>query len=44
MGHELTDTLAIVAVHHKDDTLGVLVVVTPEWADLWEEWISTERL
>ena len=30
----VTGTLAIVAVNHKDDTLGVLVVMTPEWTDL----------
>ena len=31
---ELTDAFPVVAVDHKDDSLGVLVVVAPEWADL----------
>ena len=30
----LTDAFPVVAVDHKDDSLGVLVVVAPEWADL----------
>merc|ERR1711934_503637 len=30
----LLNTLAIVAVHHEDDALGVLVVVAPQWANL----------
>lgn len=30
----LDDTVAIVAVHHEDDTLGVLEIVAPQRADL----------
>ena len=32
----LRDTVTIVAIHHEDQTLGVLEVVPPEGADLKE--------
>ncbi len=35
------NTLAIVAVHHEDDALGVLVVVAPQWANLRVRWLGT---
>jgi hypothetical protein len=32
----LHNTISIIAIHYKDETLSVLEVVSPQWPDLWQ--------